>query len=135
MARGEQASGDLGRGEFGSRCEAGNGLSRIVLIGWKPCSERNSHLNRVRSIWPVFTGAGLPPARALPISTRSDYADIAQKRISEYTQVKSLPTLFQPTDCTRRPSWTFGLEEHMPISAIGARAHLIGPVLFVFWGV
>ena len=89
MARGEQASGDLGRGEFGSRCEAGNGLSRIVLIGWKPCSERNSHLNRVRSIWPVFTGAGLPPARALPISTRSDYADIAQKRISEYTQVKS----------------------------------------------
>ena len=29
----------------------------------------------------------------------------------------------------------FGLEEHMPISAIGARAHLIGLVLFAFWGV
>ena len=27
------------------------------------------------------------------------------------------------------------LEEDMPISAIGARAHLIGIVLFVFWGV
>jgi hypothetical protein len=30
--------------------------------------------------------------------------------------------------------WTFGLEEHVPISAIGARAHLIGLVLFAFWG-
>ena len=29
----------------------------------------------------------------------------------------------------------YGLEEHMPISAIGARAHLIGLVLFAFWGV
>ena len=29
----------------------------------------------------------------------------------------------------------FGLEVQMPISAIGARAHLIGLVLFVFWGV
>jgi hypothetical protein len=28
----------------------------------------------------------------------------------------------------------FGLKEHMPISAIGARAHLIGFVFFVFWG-
>ena len=28
----------------------------------------------------------------------------------------------------------YGLEEHMPISAIGARAHLIGLVL-AFWGV
>jgi hypothetical protein len=35
MARGEKASGESGRGEFGSRCEAGDGLSRIVLIGWK----------------------------------------------------------------------------------------------------
>jgi hypothetical protein len=26
----------------------------------------------------------------------------------------------------------FGLEEHMPISDIGARAHLIGRVLFLF---
>ena len=29
----------------------------------------------------------------------------------------------------------FGLEEHIPISAIGARAHLIGLLLFVLWGV
>ena len=29
----------------------------------------------------------------------------------------------------------FGLEDHMPISAIGARANLMGLVLFVFWGV
>jgi hypothetical protein len=29
----------------------------------------------------------------------------------------------------------FGLEEHVPISAIGTRAHLTGLVLFVFWGV
>jgi len=29
----------------------------------------------------------------------------------------------------------FGLEEHMPISAIGARAHLIVIVLFAFLGV
>ena len=29
----------------------------------------------------------------------------------------------------------YGLEEHMPIIAIEARAHLIGLVLFVFWGV
>ena len=29
----------------------------------------------------------------------------------------------------------YGAEEHMPISAIGARAHLIGLVLFAFWGV
>jgi hypothetical protein len=35
MARGEKAAGNLGRGEFGSRCEAGNELSRIVLVGWK----------------------------------------------------------------------------------------------------
>ena len=28
----------------------------------------------------------------------------------------------------------FGLEEHMPISAIGARVHLIGLVLFVILG-
>jgi len=28
----------------------------------------------------------------------------------------------------------FGLEEHMPISAIGARAHLIGLVLFACRG-
>ena len=35
MARGEKASVDLGRNEFGLRCEAGDRLSRIVLIGWK----------------------------------------------------------------------------------------------------
>ena len=29
----------------------------------------------------------------------------------------------------------FGLEEHMPICAVVAHAHLIGLVLFVFWGV
>jgi len=29
----------------------------------------------------------------------------------------------------------FGLEEHLLISAIGARAQFIGIVLFVFWGV
>ena len=29
----------------------------------------------------------------------------------------------------------YGLKEPMPISDIGARAHLIGLVLFVFWGV
>ena len=46
--------------------------------------------------------------------------------------ITNLRTVLTPSQSAQLD---FGLEEHMPISAIGARAHLIGLVLFVFRGV
>ena len=52
-----------------------------------------------------------------------------------YLSVSLSPTAVRGDLGNQSAQLDYGLEEHMPISAIGARAHFIGLALFAFWGV